>query len=404
MKKILVFAHVPPPHHGQSVMVEQLLSVLRESESVELYHVNACYSDSIDTVGTVQLKKGLLAFRYCCEALRLKVKHGVDTIYYVPAPSRRAALYRDWVVMACLRLWFRNIIFHWHSVGLGAWIACKDNSSERAKPFKLESFISCLLLGRVEHSVVLNEWSKQDAAYLMPKRMSVVRNGIPDPCPGVESLLALRKERLQVRGLSNQSTRLLKVLFIGHCTHEKGVVDTIRGVALANEQLSNQGAGLSIQLTISGSFIDKDEEGEILDLIKKENATNAKRYDHLEQNTWDMVNYVGFSAGQAKEALFVQHDVLCFPTYYPYEGLPLVIIEALAFAMPVVTTNWRALPEVIKGSDLPICSIKKPQEVADALRVVSSYGQFEKLRELYQAEYSSDAFKYSILQALLADS
>jgi hypothetical protein len=31
-RKILVFAHVPPPHHGQSVMVQIMLEGLRADE------------------------------------------------------------------------------------------------------------------------------------------------------------------------------------------------------------------------------------------------------------------------------------------------------------------------------------------------------------------------------------
>jgi hypothetical protein len=39
-RKILVFAHVPPPHHGQSVMVQVLLDGLREDERFEVHHVD----------------------------------------------------------------------------------------------------------------------------------------------------------------------------------------------------------------------------------------------------------------------------------------------------------------------------------------------------------------------------
>ena len=35
------------------------------------------------------------------------------------APGKRAALYRDWVVMVLCRPFFRQVIHHWHAVGLG---------------------------------------------------------------------------------------------------------------------------------------------------------------------------------------------------------------------------------------------------------------------------------------------
>ena len=38
-RTILVFAHVPPPHHGQSVIVQVLLDGLRSDPRVEVHHV-----------------------------------------------------------------------------------------------------------------------------------------------------------------------------------------------------------------------------------------------------------------------------------------------------------------------------------------------------------------------------
>ena len=43
-----------------------------------------------------------------------------------------------------------------------------------------------------------------------------------------------------------------------------------------------------------------------------------------------------------------RHDVLLLPTFHPGEGYPGVIIEAFAAGLPVVTTNWLAIPEIVK--------------------------------------------------------
>lgn len=41
-------------------------------------------------------------------------------------------------------------------------------------------------------------------------------------------------------------------------------------------------------------------------------------------------------------------DVLVLPTTYPGEGYPGVILEALAYGVPVLTTRWRAIPELVE--------------------------------------------------------
>jgi hypothetical protein len=47
-RKILVFAHVPPPHHGQSVMVQIMLEGLRADPRFGVHHVDAWVSDDLE--------------------------------------------------------------------------------------------------------------------------------------------------------------------------------------------------------------------------------------------------------------------------------------------------------------------------------------------------------------------
>ncbi|MEL6273846.1 MAG: glycosyltransferase family 4 protein, partial [Bacteroidota bacterium] len=41
-------------------------------------------------------------------------------------------------------------------------------------------------------------------------------------------------------------------------------------------------------------------------------------------------------------------DVLVLPTYYGGEGYPGVIIEAYSIGLPVIATNWKAIPEIVE--------------------------------------------------------
>ena len=134
--KLLVFAHTPPPHHGQSYMVKLLVdglggdhrSKIKESNipaahsEIECYHVNCRYSETIEDIGSFRLGKMWLVVRYCLEAIWCRFRYGVRAFYYVPAPGKRAALYRDWVVMLLCRPFFRQVIHHWHAAGLGDWL------------------------------------------------------------------------------------------------------------------------------------------------------------------------------------------------------------------------------------------------------------------------------------------
>src|SRR5688572_6162979 len=97
--KLLVFAHVPPPHHGQSYMVKLMLDHLggdvrkrpadapAAPDGIECYHVDARYSNDLEDIGSFRVVKAWLAVRYCLEAIWCRFRYGADTFYYVPAPG-----------------------------------------------------------------------------------------------------------------------------------------------------------------------------------------------------------------------------------------------------------------------------------------------------------------------------
>jgi len=44
-----------------------------------------------------------------------------------------------------------------------------------------------------------------------------------------------------------------------------------------------------------------------------------------------------------------EYDVLLLPTYYEGEGYPGAIIEAYSLGIPVITTHWRSIPEIVEN-------------------------------------------------------
>ena len=139
--KLLVFAHTPPPHHGQSYMVQLMLSGFggdhRRSQpmmldwqstpspkefGLECYHVNARLSQKLEDIGDLRIGKFILLLGYCAQAIWCRFRYGVTNFYYIPAPGKRSALLRDWMVMLICRPFFKRIILHWHAAGLAKWL------------------------------------------------------------------------------------------------------------------------------------------------------------------------------------------------------------------------------------------------------------------------------------------
>ncbi|MGK0390537.1 MAG: glycosyltransferase involved in cell wall biosynthesis [Maribacter sp.] len=49
-----------------------------------------------------------------------------------------------------------------------------------------------------------------------------------------------------------------------------------------------------------------------------------------------------------------EYDVLILPSYYDGEGYPGVIMEAYSLGLPVITTIWKSIPEIVKNEETGI--------------------------------------------------
>jgi glycosyltransferase involved in cell wall biosynthesis len=379
--KLVLFAHTPPPIHGQSMMVGLMLRGLggdrlraasaanraqppAPEHGIECYHVNARLSSSLEDIGRVRVGKVLRILGYCGRALWARFRHGARTLYYVPSPPKRSSLYRDWVVMVLCRWAFRRVIFHWHGVGLGEWLERRASWVERR--------ITHWLLDRVDLAIVLSSFNLPDAEKFCPRAVKVVANGIADPCPDYHATLAahraaraVAREKLQAgielsaseRKQAGDEPQLVRVVFVAHCVREKGLFEAVNGVELANRQLAAQQSPLRLGLTVAGQFLAAEDRAEFDRLAAVPSVAG-----------W--LKHLGFVTEPEKWTAFREADVFCFPTYYANEGQPANLIEAMAHGLPVVTTRWRSIPEFLPPGYAGLIEPRQPEAVAAALLAV----------------------------------
>ncbi len=402
--KLLLFAHVPPPHHGQSYMVKLMLDGFGGDQrkrhaqpptapyNIECYHVDVRLSQRLEEIGDLRLGKIFLLFFFCLRAIWCRFRYGLDTFYYVPTPGKTSALYRDWLVMLLCRPFYKRIILHWHAAGLAKWLETCTQIRARAFTYRL--------MKQADLSIVLSRYNRADAEKLFPKRIEVISNGIPDPCAGYEnSVLPRRKARLEARRrlqagetLSTQEQanaggdpQIVRVLYLAHCTREKGAFDAMRGVALANKKLIQQGSPVYFRLTVTGTFVTPDDRAEFDQLMKDGTISGC-------------VQYAGFVAGAQKEKLLREADIFCFPTFYPNENQPVNLIEAMAFGLPIVTTRWRSLPELFPAGYPGLAEVRSPEQVADGLlKALTEDG--EVLRGIFLKNFALESYLSGLANA-----
>jgi len=394
--KLLVFAHTPPPHHGQSYMVQLMLAGLggdaRQNPTgaphplgIECYHVNARFSRGLADIGEFQGEKILLILWFCLQAIWLRFRYGIKNFYYVPAPGKSVALYRDWLVMLLCRPFFKNMILHWHAAGLAKWLETETVITFRAATYRL--------FRPVDLSLVLSRYNFADAEKLLSRRVCIVNNGIPDPCPDFETAIRPHRharfdQRRQIfAGEFSGPPVTVNVLFLAHCTREKGLFAAIEGVLAANRELAERQLPLELKLTIAGNFVTDEEQAEFT-ALQNDSEVAA------------MIQPVGFVSGERKVELLRDADLFLFPTRYLGENQPVNLIEAMAFGLPIVTTRWRSLPEMLPPDYLGLVSGQNPEEIAAAILQVLALKSGEQVREHFTAHFTIERHLARLAEAL----
>ena len=402
--KLVVFAHTPPPVHGQSYMVQLMLEGFggdrrhhtgtppQPDYGIQCYHVNARVSKNLEDIGGVRFGKLFLLLGHCCQAIWCRLRYGASTLYYVPAPGKAASLYRDWLVMFLCRPFFRHAVFHWHATSLAKWLETSTTLATRRLTFRL--------LGRADLSIVLSQSSRATADKLWPHRIAVVPNGIPDPCPQFsarvlprrQARLAARKKLLAGQELSTREraeagdqAEFVRVLFLAHCTREKGLFDAVHAVLLANERLRAQGLPVAFHLMVGGVFPNPEEKEQFDQLCRPGPAGHA-------------IHYAGFLQGPQKAEAMIEADLLCFPSHW--ESFGLVLVEAMAFGMPMVTTRCGAVPEVMPAGYPGLAEVGAAGQLASALVQMAQFEDFTGLRQHFLDHFTLQKF-FSNLAATL---
>ena len=135
-----------------------------------------------------------------------------------------------------------------------------------------------------------------------------------------------------------------KLLFAGRLIKEKGPYDLISAMPRIL-------ASVDCQLNIVGVGV--EAEG-LMSLVKQLGLT-------------DKVFLLGYKDSKDLSDLYLESSMLVLPTYFG-EGFPTVIVEAMSYGLPIITTRLRgARDHLVEGEHVLYVRPKKSDEIADAV-------------------------------------
>jgi glycosyltransferase involved in cell wall biosynthesis len=134
------------------------------------------------------------------------------------------------------------------------------------------------------------------------------------------------------------STQSKNLVYVGRIIKEKGIFEIIKASKLINS---------NIRIDIYGPL---------------QNGLKQTIFDKNKN-----INYRGIVNPKNIYETLVNYDLLLFPTYYPGEGYPGIIIEALNVGMPIICTNWLAIKDILDKDSTIFIEPKNYISLANAI-------------------------------------
>ena len=171
-------------------------------------------------------------------------------------------------------------------------------------------------------------------------------------------------------------------VFIGQIKSEKGVFDIIEALRGRDD----------LSCDFFGPVVERDRKRFL-------NETEASRN----------CRYAGMLAKDKIMETLVRYDVLLLPTKHEGEGYPAVILEAFAAGIPVITTDWKSIPELVKdGKRGILIPADSPDRLSAALDLLSGnemlYASLAANAHEYVGRFSEEIIVGELLTGLVSDS
>lgn len=356
---MLVVGQVPPPHHGQAVMVETLLR--GRYTDVDLIHLDASYSDALDQVGGVSARKVARMLSVVVRAAWIRLTRRPTVLWYHPAGANRSAIVRDTFVLGVLRPIFPVTVFHHHARGL---VPAMDDLPPPLRTLAWRS------LRRADVAISPSASLSDEVADLDPVRSVVVANGTAGGRP------------------HQDGEGLPRLLFLNLVSEAKGARWLLDAVA------DLHGRGLPVHVTFAGAFPSPGEEASF-----RHRITDLGLDDH--------VALPGVVTGEAKWSAFAGAQVFCVPTTYRQESFGLAAVEAASCGLAIVTTDVPGVRDVFRhGHDALLVDPDDPASLVELLAMLCTDVERRRAlgraaRLLFEARYTEDRFWASIDEVLI---
>lgn len=302
---VIVVGQTPPPYHGQAIAIKKMIAI--PYDNIEWHLVRMVFSKDSTGYGKFSVRKVTHLFQIVKQVINLKRKYKQAILYYPPSSGPQLfPILRDAFILRCVRPFFKKTVFHFHAAGISTYAPTAATW--------LQKIIS-KALHKPSAAIQISALNPPDAAWVQAQKTYILPHGFADEAQ------AFKNEPKVINSLPIIS-------FMAVLKHSKGLTHLLEAVAILHQK------GHKFTCQVIGGFNDANYEKQIKKFVK-------------ENNVEQIVEFTGVLTGRQKWQTIRQSDFFCFPTFYESESFGNVLVEAMTFELPVVATDWRAVPGIV---------------------------------------------------------
>lgn len=353
---------------GVSLAFDLLIQGLKDSK-IEIKIIDALDGKKANKSGAFSLQRAVTVIKtIVCVWFNLLS----FSAYYATMSTSSLGFMRDFLTVTVAKLVRKKVVLHLHGGGFEDFYL---NAPPGLK------FLIRLNLRCTDKIIVLGDLLKKQfycAGDFVKNKLIVVPNGLT---------LGVDEPKALVKAITSKAE--INLLYLSNLITSKGFIDVLNAMIELQKQ-----SGIQFHLDLCGTFVDTiteatdgmpafSNESQLTEYIQKEGLGG-------------FITYHGQVVGTEKEFLLKKAHIFILPTYYPWEGQPLSIIEAMAYSTPIISCFHKGIPEMLEdGCNGYFVSPQNPSDIAEKVERICRdpelYSAMSKYsREKYELEFKRE--------------